>query len=109
MHFALRRRQHLELSIGKLKYPFWCAHAALRLLHFMVVTGCILMPIGSMLDPRWMAPPGACSVILRCFLSCDHLCGLPHPFRLGFSHRTSQVGASGLDEHRGKYGFRPDS
>jgi len=53
MHFALRRSQHLERSIGKLKYPSSWVVAAVRLLYFMAVPGCILMPRDSMLDPRW--------------------------------------------------------
>ena len=67
MHFALRGRQHLELSVGKLKYPFQWGDAAVRLHHFVGVPGCILMHRGPMLDPRWRR-------LARVRLFCDASC-----------------------------------
>jgi diguanylate cyclase (GGDEF)-like protein len=67
MHYALQRRQHLELSVRKLKYPSRWGVAAVRSLHFMAVPGSILIPRASMLDPRWRR---LARVRLYCNSSC---------------------------------------
>jgi len=67
MHYALQRRQHLELSVQILKYPSRWAVAAVRLLHFMIVPESISMPRASMLDPRWRR---LARVRLYCNASC---------------------------------------
>jgi hypothetical protein len=67
MHYALQRRQHLELSLRILKYPSKWAVAAVSLFHFTVVPESILMPSASMLDPRWRR---LARVRLYCNASC---------------------------------------